>query len=660
MRKLFQIIVLLLSFESVFAQSTYDLWPIQGAKVGEGVLYRPNDYIVNELNIENLIIGAEENTNVLCPKDGKITSIAYVYHSSLANLVSTSINAGKVVLSDQLDKGMRINLAAYINKGSKGKPADSRFVSLSITITTGKGENYVISGLRPVKLFKTGELVRRGDVIAKVGYCYWKIDKPSISFSRSLATKAADPMTVFGLKTTFSLHAEKKIDYLTFKHPADSLLKAFYIFRSALEEGHPGLYDYTARVTMDSIFEDVKNKIKPMTSEEFRNLLLPVMLALRDSHTALRASQYKIVNDSEAPVVLGVVDGKLIVLSCIDKYKIYLGQEVIKVNAEDANELIQKVRNTVVGVDGFIESSRDRALMNSFMKYYRMLYQVNDGFLLNLTLATGEHLEDRFSKTNRPEPNVKYDRTEQANFRTQTKANKYAYLCLNTFDLLQKEEDEIQNFIKDIVARNIQSLIIDLRFNHGGSPDVMNNLFALFANVSFQSNFQRQVNKNDTYDFFKYTSNFANTGNVFPEYKSVDGKTGYYLNAEHSELIKPNENFHFDGTVYVLTNEYSFSASAVFAGLMLKYNRGTIVGRETGSTYYQLNAESFARVMLAETGLELYMPLVKDIFSEDRIPRIPWGRGVIPDYIINPTVDEAYQKEDKILNFTYDLLSKIQ
>jgi hypothetical protein len=185
-------------------------------------------------------------------------------------------------------------------------------------------------------------------------------------------------------------------------------------------------------------------------------------------------------------------------------------------------------------------------------------------------------------------------------------------------------------------------------------------LFALFANTPFQSSSQSMVNKNDTYDFFKYTFNFPPTGNTFPEYKSIPGKTGYYLNAEHSELTKPNQDFHFGGTVYVLTNEYSFSASAVFAGMMVKYNRGIIVGRETGSTYYQLNAEKFARVMLAGTGLELYMPLVKDVFTEERIPRIPWGRGVIPDYIIKPTVDEAYQKEDKILNFTYDLINKAQ
>ncbi|MDR3651573.1 MAG: S41 family peptidase [Paludibacter sp.] len=659
--RIFLLFGFLLCLEMTFAQNSSALWPIQDAKQGEVILSKPQEYIGEELNIDNLIIGAKENTNVLCPKDGKIISISYIYHSSLAYciMVNSFDNVERIGEIDMFDKKKRIDITDYINKSKKDKPVNAKFISVSITIAIAKGENYIISGLRPTKLYKTGELLKKGDVIGKVGYCYWKIDTPSICFSHSLSSKSVDPMSVFGLKTTFLPPKVSKINYLNYKHPTDSLLKAFQIFRNSLEEGHPGLYDYTSKIKMDSIFENLKRNIsEPMTSEEFRNLLLPVMLALRDSHTALRASLYKVNDESEAPFMFGVVDGKLRIVSCINKYNAYLDKEVAKINGEDAGLVIKKVKNTVYGSDGFIESSKERALMNGFMKYYRALYQANDGFVLDIMLVTGEHIVDKFSKTNIPEPEINYVAKTKKNLVLKKITDKCAYLELGTFDLLQKEEEEIRNFIKDISASNIKNLIIDLRFNRGGSTEVMNNLFAIFANTSFQSSSQSMVNKNDTYNFFKYTSNFTNSGNIFPEYNSVQGKTGYYLNTEHFEFIKPNDSIHFGGTVYVLTNEYSFSASAVFAGLMVKYNRGIIVGRETGSTYYQLNAEKFANVMLGETGLELYMPLVKDIFSEERIPRIPWGRGVIPDYIIKSTVDDAYQKEDKILNFTLGLIDK--
>jgi C-terminal processing protease CtpA/Prc len=345
-------------------------------------------------------------------------------------------------------------------------------------------------------------------------------------------------------------------------------------------------------------------------------------------------------------------------VSCINKYNAYLDSVVLKINGEDASLVIEKVKNAITGADGFIETMYDRAMMNGFMKYYRLLYQANEGFILDVTLTNGEHIVDRFSKTNTPEPKIKYFPAEQKPFTIRKINEKTAYLSLTTFELLQKDEDEIRNFIKCISDSDFKNLIIDLRFNLGGSGSVASNLFSLFANKPFNWGTYNMVNKNDTYDFFKYTSNYSNTDGIFLDYKPMTGKNGYYMYTESDN--KPNDSVHFGGTIYVLINEYSLSAATLFAGWMMSHNRGIIVGRETGSTFYQLNAGKFAQVMLGETGLELYMPLVKNVYTEEPNSRIPWGRGVIPDYIVKPTVDEAYQKDDKILNFTLDLIKKTQ
>ena len=91
MRKNFRFfILLLLASNFAFGQDTY-LWPIQGKKAGDDILYSPQDYIgvadgvtQAELNFDRLIIGAPLWTPVLCPVDGKITHASIGYSNSFS------------------------------------------------------------------------------------------------------------------------------------------------------------------------------------------------------------------------------------------------------------------------------------------------------------------------------------------------------------------------------------------------------------------------------------------------------------------------------------------------------------------------------------------------------------------------------------------------
>ena len=54
------LLLLLGSVLTLTAQTAGNIyqWPIEGAKAGEGILYRPQDYIGDEYNFDKLIIGA--------------------------------------------------------------------------------------------------------------------------------------------------------------------------------------------------------------------------------------------------------------------------------------------------------------------------------------------------------------------------------------------------------------------------------------------------------------------------------------------------------------------------------------------------------------------------------------------------------------------------
>lgn len=93
-----------------------------------------------------------------------------------------------------------------------------------------------------------------------------------------------------------------------------------------------------------------------------------------------------------------------------------------------------------------------------------------------------------------------------------------------------------------------------------------------------------------------------------------------------------------------------------FAAVLLGQPNCKIVGRETGSCYYQMNAEKFANILLLSTGMKLRIPMVKIITRSKPNPLIPFGRGVIPDYEVALTFDELTKPKDVILERTLSII----
>jgi hypothetical protein len=66
------------------------------------------------------------------------------------------------------------------------------------------------------------------------------------------------------------------------------LQEDFRIFRSALEEGHSGIYRYTPKAEMDRTFDAAARQIvRPMSALEFYRLLAPVVADIKCGHTAV-------------------------------------------------------------------------------------------------------------------------------------------------------------------------------------------------------------------------------------------------------------------------------------------------------------------------------------------------------------------------------------
>lgn len=654
----------------VKGQDSKWLWPVKGAAAGDKILFRPQDYIGEELNFGELFVGAKEGAEIVAPVDGVISQIGYCYNMNLVNLMSWPIVYEGNEDIEQFDKAQKIDMAKGLIK-KLGRQINysvsPRNFNISILISVRAGENLYISGLTPIKFFKTGSKIKKGEIIGKMGYGYRLITEPSIMIGRSIKTKTADPMAPFGITSTFIAPKKDNINYLKYLHPVDKLKEDFAVLKEALEDGHPGIYDYTPKEKMDSLFNDIQNKInKPMASEDFRRLIYPVVANIRDSHTILEPVKYSYPPILLPPVLFGPEEGVLKIGAAKPAFSQYVGLTIVEINGVKAEELIKQISKIPLGTEGFIESCRDYRLLGNFWNfYYRISYPINKN-KLDLVFSNGKTLKTSYSslaKGDRFEPMLMLASPRNGSFETKKLNNKTAALDLNSFMLNQSDLDSIGNFIKEMGKSGCINLIIDIRDNPGGYEEVVRRLFSFFADEPFKLSVSSSVRQNKSYSFLDHCNNLSpSLPPIFPEYIQKEGKPGYYLPDSSFIVTKPDPDIHFKGNLYLLTNENSYSASTLFASLIHKYKKGVIVGRETGSSYYQMVADKFANVNLNNSGLELRLPLVKGVFETTLDPKIPWGRGVLPDYPLGITFaemrasSEIASKDDKIFSYVLSLI----
>lgn len=222
-----------------------------------------------------------------------------------------------------------------------------------------------------------------------------------------------------------------------------------------------------------------------------------------------------------------------------------------------------------------------------------------------------------------------------------------AYIGLSTFSLNQTQVEEIAAFIESISDK--KHLIVDVRNNNGGDDKVIGKLFSYIAGEPMVLNGYSKVNKTGVYERL--------TDGIFSDYKQEQGKEGYYLRSESGNIFTPDSTINYKGKIYVLTNENSISAATLFPALVVRNHRGVIVGRETRTAYHFMNALKFDDVKLPHSTITITIPLVETYFDAIVNDRVPFGRGVVPDYFVPLTLDElTFKNGDAILNYTLELI----
>ncbi|MBQ9285968.1 MAG: hypothetical protein IJ209_06795 [Bacteroidaceae bacterium] len=662
------------------------LWPIKGQQAGDNVLLRPQDLLDHESNFCTLVIGAPEGTEVIAPADGEVSGLFLTYMSDLYTSRTYGYDDAKSF------DAMREKLETDSDVRDPKK-----FINGSLTLKLDDGRAIHFEGLRGDTEWRSGQRVKAGTVLGTVSYVFQKVGQPHIALSIDKGGKSMDPMSPFGLQTTFK---EPEPFTPPAKLTREQANEDFDVFIQSIRECYPSLRDIITPEREEAFIREGRARLDSaeVHFSTLYDLIGDAFTAdfLHDSH-AWRQSSNPFFNnrtDVQYPTVLLCTLGERMFVRLVQPgYEEHIGKEVATINGVSAKEHATYVRSKTSLFDAQVESTRDVQTLTNWWMQYRGNYWDKP---VRLTFTDGISVEAPFLKPNQVKrytpqataPTAYYNhqrqnRREDWSFRMLE--DSIALLTLAHFHLNEVQMDAIEDSLR--AHAHVPYLIIDVRDNPGGDADCEERLVRFFVKDE-PSNFGYQkVMSNSTYPSFAHSYNWTADMKPFEGFVKVEGMEGYY---NKKDLDSPPALPISEGTVtledkttqpskdsapsligraggesvggeafsiYILTNENSASAATDFPAHLVRAGRAKTIGRETATAYHYMTALKFARFFLPNTHIEYQLPLVKAVTATNVSDRFPYGRGLLPDYEVPLTREEIFSStEDIILNRALEII----
>jgi hypothetical protein len=437
--------------------------------------------------------------------------------------------------------------------------------------------------------------------------------------------------------------------------PPEKLREDFRILRGALEEGHPGIYRFTAKAELDQRFDQAERALdRPMNVYEFYRVVAPMVAALKCGHTGVRVNPDLDKGKPVLPLLVRVLDGKMYVLRDLSDPKGTLaGKEVRAINGMTADRIIRVMLAAMPG-DGDVQTSRLRRAGDNFA-----------GNLIDLLGLESPYMvtyrdDKRGSEKSITVDGVDFKRLEQQRPKDSATLTffddgKIADLKINRFGGTANKVD-LRRFFQDsfaaIANKKSTALVLDLRDNGGGADDLGKLLLSYLIDEPFQYYDDLVINALD-FGFRKYSLQKR----ALPADLLQRQPNGKYRMVKHPNwgLQQPSKPT-FAGKVYILINGNSFSTTSEFLSHVHARKRATFIGEESGGGYYGNTSGPGALLVLPNTKLQAYVPLMGYYMAvrDDK----PASHGVVPDHHVSYTIDELLAGKDKELELALDLARK--
>lgn len=441
---------------------------------------------------------------------------------------------------------------------------------------------------------------------------------------------------------------------------ADRLRQDFTFFRNSIQNTYPSLNRYSDEKTMSAVFDSCYASISEKTTDlEFYKMLKILMSKMKDGHLYCSLPPALETFRSEKalffPVKLRFIGSKAWVDSGSNP-QIPAGSEIISINKQPINAVIPELFKYIVS-DGNIQTKKYHILNNFFYFYYFIEFGETPFFDVDYKLKDGQ-IKSIKIKADLEKNILKNENTDvhQPLLDFSIKSNQIALITIRSFEPSELKidySDFLKNTFKKIRDLNIKKLIIDLRGNTGGRDTYGSQLYSYLANKPFKY-YKSLQTISMKMDFDKFKSNVSSYNNLTPKMFKKVHDNQYQLTKEahpNLEIIYPDQSYN--GEVWFLIDGLSFSTTAEFCAIAYSNKRGKFIGEETGGTYDGNTSGVQSELVLPNTKMEISFGTVKYEMAVKTAKEI--GRGIIPEYKIQPTSQDIINKNDVQLNFAFQL-----
>jgi len=470
-------------------------------------------------------------------------------------------------------------------------------------------------------------------------------------------------------KLTWNIKDEldtKKLPLIT----SEMLLSDLQIFKTALNEVHPGLYRYRTEKEIDSLFSYYETAFsEPMTFERAFLNFTRITSFIQCGHTFPSfynqngfIKQVVLNQKDKLPFTFRVIDKRMFITESVSEQTLIPhGSEVKSINGIKSSNFLSEVAN-LVKADGANNNKRLCDLntfglgeFEMFDAYFPLLYppkenkyelEIQKPNALQNETITVEAIDrnERKNRLKQKYPNLPLNPSEL--WKLEFWDNRTAYLQLGTFDGFQLNF-EWKSFLKDAFSKikknNIENLVIDIRWNEGGQDDILlylgQNIAKSKLNIPERQDLVRYDKISETIKPFLFTWD-KTFYDLTEKVKPVNSE--YFTFTQSSNLdISPSANA-FKGNIYLLVNAANSSATFYFAEIAKENKLATLVGETTGGNQQGLNAGTMFFLRLPNSQIEIDIPII-GTFSSDK----QFG-GIIPDFIVAETINDVLTRRDPV------------
>ena len=342
-----------------------------------------------------------------------------------------------------------------------------------------------------------------------------------------------------------------------------------------ISEIHPDMFSVCKQEDFFRAVNKAKETLPDSVSTlELYRRIAPIVAMIGDGHTNL-GFPHKDVFKKELkrmPLQVNVHSDKSVICrSSLDSI-IPRGARIVSINGVNAEEMVNSM---LPYVSGEKEPFRIARIDYDFPALRHALYPADSFKVVYLPAGEKKPREATYPATSIDEivkrcPAVSRPNTKVPYSLTTDKKRNLAIMDFLSFDDKPRMEAFADSMFKELNKQRIDNLIIDLRQNGGGNSAVGDVLLRYISPVPFIQMEKGLVR------ISPLTRKLMRGGVMDLGFSFFEKKEDQY--------VKPltQQEGHYDGHVYLLTSNITFSSASSFSWVFKECRMGTVIGEETG------------------------------------------------------------------------------